>query len=132
SENKAAAVVAHILLEMDERRLYEHLGDFTSIRVYAFKRFRYSYSKTRDLIETARNVRTQPLIRAAWEAGDVPWTAARTAARGVVAEPEKEALWAERLQTLSVRALERFLHEALGEEPTVRRVYEVPESQVHL
>ena len=48
----------------------------------------------------------QPLLREAFEAGQVDWTKAVLASRAIEQEPEREAYWLKAAQELKSRALE--------------------------
>ena len=69
---------------------YLSLG-FGSVQAYAKERMDWGVSKVRALLELHGRLGRQPLIAAAFRAGDIDWSKAVLASRAVDREPEREA-----------------------------------------
>ena len=93
------------LARMKESRGYLSLG-FGSVQAYAWERFEWGASKVKPLLELHGRLPQQPLLREAFEAGQVDWTKAVQASRAIEREPEREAYWLKAAQELKSRALE--------------------------
>lgn len=116
SSNELQARIANLLLELDERGGALLLG-YADIGAYGRAALDYSQRKTRDLVTTARRLRSQPLLREEFEKGAIEWTKARTAAAAVELDPGNEASWRDRALSLSSRQLEIEAAHARGEDP---------------
>jgi hypothetical protein len=90
---------------MKESRAYLSLG-FSSVQAYAWERFEWGAGKVKSLLELHGRLPRQPLLREAFEAGQVDWTKAVLASRAIEQEPEREAEWVKATQELSSRKLE--------------------------
>ncbi len=106
------------LARMKESRGYLSLG-FGSVQAYAWERFEWGAGKVKALLELHGRLPRQPLLREAFEAGQVDWTKAVQASRAIEREPEREAYWLEAAQELKSRALEAEVAGKTGAE--VRR-----------
>ena len=125
SQSKEAEI-ARALLEMKRRGLFRYLG-YPRVQDYAWCELDISRGKARALVETAEALEKLPKLEAAFRAGDVSWTKARTVAR--VATPDTDEHWLGRARALSSRGLEREVAEAKGEKPRVRITLELSETE---
>jgi hypothetical protein len=105
ARNVAIADLVFRLREMGDTRLYEWLGH-PSLAAYAFDVAGYSGSTTRELVAMAKRLDALPEIRAAFEAGKLEWTKARTAS-AAAARDGNEELWLRLAKMLTSRQLER-------------------------
>lgn len=103
---------------------YLSLG-FASVQAYAKARVGWGSSKVKSLLELHGRLPHQPLIAAAFEAGEVDWSKAVLASRAASKEPEREADWLRAAQTLSSRKLEVLACGKTGEEPRRGRWFEL-------
>ena len=96
--------IAYWLLEIEERGLHKKRW-FSSISDYALELIGIKPRKAQYLVFIASRLEKLPLIRAAFDSGELSWTKAREITG--VATPETEAEWLEKARTLSNRDLER-------------------------
>jgi hypothetical protein len=118
----AEAEVARALLEMKRRGLYKRLG-YSRISDYAEVELDLRRGKAKDLVEVAARCEELPKVRAAFEAGELPWTKARQVVR--VATVATEEHWLNEARMLSNRGLESAVARAKGEAPKVRVTLEL-------
>lgn len=112
--NASQAKIAHRLARMKETRAYLSLG-CSSVRDYAWKAIGWRSGKVKALLGLLERLPGQPLIGAAFRAGELDWTKAVLSSRGAAREPEREAEWLSHGLELSNRELERKLAEESGE-----------------
>jgi len=130
--NEDLARIAGRLAELHRSRGCLSLG-FASVQAYAKKRLDWGAGKVKALLELEARLGEQPLIRAAFEAGDVDWSKAVLASRAAQQEPEREANWLQDAQELSSRELEAKVCGRTGEEPRRGRWFELtPEEEAVL
>ena len=106
--------IAHWLLEIDRRRLFEERG-FSSLGDYAMELCGIKPRKARYLVLVAKRLERLPAIRDAFDSGALSWTKAREITK--VATPANEAEWLERARVLSNRELEKAVREQDGAGP---------------
>ncbi len=111
---QAEAELARALREMADRGLYRYLG-YPRIQAYAEAVLGIPGGKAKALVELARKLDRLPRLRAAFEAGEISWTKARTVTRA--ATPETEERWIGKALELTNRRLEISVAQANGEEP---------------
>lgn len=115
SQRRADYVIATLLVEFAEGRLYRQLG-YASVINYADVALGLSPRVTRDWLALGRAIVDLPVLSAALQAGVIDWTKARELVR--VATPETEQAWVERAQNVSCRAIEsEVAHALVGELP---------------
>jgi hypothetical protein len=96
------------LAAMRERGGYREFG-YANVYDYANARFGFGARKTRYLVALGRKIESLPKIREALASGKLGWCkAARVAA---VATTDNEAMWLESALALSVKDLERRMHD---------------------
>lgn len=103
---------ARSLAENATSGLFEELT-YSSITAHSKAVFGYSPTKTRDLVRIIR--KSPPKTRAAFDAGLLPWTAARELIK--VATDENEEEWLGRAARLSVDELRLEVAVAMGKQP---------------
>lgn len=104
------------LAAMRERGGFREFG-YSNIYDYANARFGFGPRKTRYLVALGRKIEALPQIREALANGKLGWTkAARVAA---VATSENEAMWLESALALTVRDLERRIHDGTDAPATI-------------
>ncbi len=113
-QNRDLARIVYLLAKLEEERAYLELG-FGCLYDYAFDRLSWGYSKVRDLTALARRLPRMPLLRAAFEAGELDWTKAVVAGRRIDKAPHEEAHWVEQARRKNARQLEQQASE--GEDP---------------
>jgi hypothetical protein len=116
--NQNLARITARLAALRESLGYLSLG-FASVQAYAKARVDWGSGKVKSLLELHGRLPRQPLLAAAFEAGEVDWSKAVLASRAVDKEPEREAYWLKAAQTLTSRALEAKVCGKTGE--TLRR-----------
>jgi 5-methylcytosine-specific restriction endonuclease McrA len=89
--------------ELMRRRLYRDCG-YSSIHAYAEAVLGFGQAKTYQFIRLAEALDGLPELRASVEAGEMPWTKARSVA--AVATPRSEGQWIALAKTSSARQLE--------------------------
>ncbi len=114
--NQDLARITARLAALRESLGYLSLG-FASVQAYAKARVDWGSGKVKSLLELHGRLPRQPLLAAAFEAGEVDWSKAVLASRAVDKEPEREAYWLKAAQTLTNRALEAKVCGRTGEEP---------------
>ncbi len=95
--------------ELMRRRLYRDCG-YSSIHAYAEAVLGFGQAKTYQFIRLAESLDGLPQLRASVEAGEMPWTKARSVA--AVATPRSEDQWIALAKTSSVRQLEERVRES--------------------
>jgi hypothetical protein len=90
--------------ELMRRRLYRDCG-YSSIHAYAEAVLGFGQAKTYQFIRLAESLEGLPQLRACVEAGEMPWTKARSVA--AVATPRSEGQWIALAKASSARQLER-------------------------
>ncbi len=118
--NEYHAELAFELLEMDEERLYVPLG-FRSTGAYSAAVTGESPGKTSQLLAIARRLQKFPRMRAAFLAGEIQWTKARTAAKAAERDGEEE-VWTELSRSLTSRELERLASTPDEDRPRLERL----------
>ncbi len=105
--------MAYWLLEADRRSLHTKRG-FSSIGDYAMELIGVKPQKAQYLVFIADRLEKLPVIAAAFNAGELPWTKAREIVRVATLETEQE--WLEKAKKLSNRDLEKAVrkHEGTG------------------
>lgn len=126
NRNQLKAELASLILHMDEKGLHRHLG-FASVIAYASQALGWSPGHTRDVLAMARRLVALPKLRAKFESGAATWTSVRAAAS--VATPEDEDVWVERVDTWTVRDLERAAKAKQGKPLTLTWKLELTEEQ---
>jgi len=106
--DRSEQLICEYLVEMRDRRGHEQFG-FVNIWDYAAERFGFSERKTRYLLGLGVKLKRLPKIREALASGKLGWSKASKVA--TVATTEDEAMWLDSALSLSVRALERKIHE---------------------
>jgi hypothetical protein len=94
--------------ELMRRRLYRDCG-YSSIHAYAEAVLGFGQAKTYQFIRLAESLDKLPQLRASVEAGEMPWTKARSVA--AVATPRSEDQWIELAKQSSARQLEARIRE---------------------
>ena len=122
--NKDQAQIVDRLAVLKESRAYLSLG-FPSIQAYAKQRLGWGAGKVKALLELHARLPRRPLLREAFEAGEVDWSKAVLAARATELEPEREADWLKAAQELSSRELEARVCGKTGEEVRRGRWFEL-------
>jgi len=89
--------------ELMRRRLYRDCG-YSSIHTYAEAVLGFGQAKTYQFIRLAESLDGLPQLRASVEAGEMPWTKARSVA--AVATPRSEGQWIALAKTSSTRQFE--------------------------
>jgi hypothetical protein len=98
--------------ELMRRRLYRDCG-YSSIHAYAEAVLSFGQAKTYQFIRLAEALDGLPELRASVEAGEMPWTKARSVA--AVATPRSEGQWIALAKTSSARQLEARIRESRRE-----------------
>ncbi len=98
--------------ELMRRRLYRDRG-YSSIHAYAEAVLGFGQAKTYQFIRLAESLDGLPQLRASVEAGEMPWTKARSVA--AVATPRSEGQWIALAKASSARQLEARIRESRGE-----------------
>ncbi|MBM4117091.1 HNH endonuclease [bacterium] len=98
--------------ELMRRRLYRDCG-YASIHAYAEAVLGFGQAKTYQFIRLAESLDSLPQLRASVEAGEMPWTKARSVA--AVATPRSEGQWIAIAKTSSARQLEVRIRESRRE-----------------
>ncbi len=98
--------------ELMRRRLYRDCG-YSSIHAYAEAMLGFGQAKTYQFIRLAESLDGLPQLRASVEAGEMPWTKARSVA--AVATPRSEDQWIALAKTSSARQLEERIRESRSE-----------------
>ncbi len=98
--------------ELMRRRLYRDCG-YSSIHAYAEAVLGFGQAKTYQFIRLAESLSELPQLRASVEAGEMPWTKARSVA--AVATPRSEGQWIALAKTSSARQLEARIRESRRE-----------------
>ncbi len=110
------ATITTRLSALRESLGYLSLG-FSSVQAYAMDRVGWGPGKVRSLLELHGRLPNQPLVAAAFEAGEVDWSKAVLASRAVNRDPMREAEWLEAAQTLTSRKLEAKVCGKTGRSP---------------
>jgi len=100
--------------ELMRRRLYRDCG-YSSIHAYAEQVLGFGQAKTYQFIKLAESLSELPQLRASVEAGEMPWTKARSVA--AVATPRSEGQWIALAKTSSARQFEARIRESRSEAP---------------
>jgi 5-methylcytosine-specific restriction endonuclease McrA len=95
--------------ELMRRRLYRDCG-YSSIHAYAEAVLGFGQAKTYQFIRLAESLDGLPQLRASVEAGEMPWTKARSVA--AVATPRSEGQWIALAKASSARQLETQIRES--------------------
>jgi 5-methylcytosine-specific restriction endonuclease McrA len=95
--------------ELMRRRLYRDCGH-SSIHAYAEAVLGFGQAKTYQFIRLAESLDGLPQLRASVEAGEMPWTKARSVA--AVATPRSEGQWIALAKASSARQLEARIRES--------------------
>ena len=95
--------------ELMRRRLYRDCG-YSSIHAYAEAVLGFGRAKTYQFIRLAEALDGLPELRASVEAGEMPWTKARSVA--AVATPRSEGQWIALAKASSARQLESQIRES--------------------
>lgn len=103
--------IAYWLLEIDQRGLHTKRG-FSSIGDYAMELVGIKPRKAHYLVFIASRLEKLPMIREAFDAGELPWTKAREITS--VATAETEADWLAKARALSNRDLEKQVRRHTG------------------
>ncbi len=111
---QAEAELARALREIADRGLCRHLG-YPRIHAYAEAVLGIFGGKAKALVKLARKLDHLPRLRAAFEAGEIPWTKVRTVTRA--ATPEGEERWIGKALALTSPGLKIAVAQANGEEP---------------
>ncbi|MBM4119075.1 HNH endonuclease [bacterium] len=98
--------------ELMRRRLYRDCG-YASIHAYADAVLGFGQAKTYQFIKLAESLSELPQLRASVEAGEMPWTKARSVA--AVATPRSEGQWIALAKASSARELEAKIRESRSE-----------------
>ncbi len=98
--------------ELIRRRLYRDCG-YSSIHAYAEAVLGFGQAKTYQFIRLAESLDGLPRLRASVEAGEMPWTKARSVA--AVATPRSEVQWIALAKASSARQLESKIRESRRE-----------------
>ncbi len=98
--------------ELMRRRFYRDCG-YASIHAYAEAVLGFGQAKTYQFIRLAESLDGLPQLRASVEAGEMPWTKARSVA--AVATPRSEDQWIALAKTSSARQLEARIRESRSE-----------------
>jgi hypothetical protein len=98
--------------ELMRRRLYRDCG-YSSIHAYAEAVLGFGQAKTYQFIRLAESLSELPQLRASVEAGEMPWTKARSVA--AVATPRSEDQWIALAKASSARQLEARIRESRRE-----------------
>ncbi len=98
--------------ELMRRRLYRDCG-YSSIHAYAEAVLGFGQAKTYQFIRLAEALDGLPELRASVEAGEMPWTKARSVA--AVATPRSEGQWIALAKASSARQLEARIRESRSE-----------------
>jgi 5-methylcytosine-specific restriction endonuclease McrA len=98
--------------ELMRRRLYRDCG-YSSIHAYAEAVLGFGQAKTYQFIRLAESLDGLPELRASVEAGEMPWTKARSVA--AVATPRSEGQWIALAKASSARQLEARIRESRSE-----------------
>ena len=122
--NKDRVLLVTRLAALKEARGYLSLG-FPSVQAYAKSRLGWGAGKVRALLSLSTRLPQRPLLREAFEAGELDWTKAVLACRATEHEPEREAEreaeWLRAAGELSSRQLEAKVAEASGVSEEERR-----------
>ncbi len=100
--------------ELMRRRLYRDCG-YSSIHAYAEAVLGFGQAKTYQFIRLAESFDELPQLRASVEAGEMPWTKARSVA--AVATPRSEGQWIALAKASSARQLEARIRESRSKAP---------------
>jgi hypothetical protein len=114
--NRGLARILDRLVELHETRGYLALG-FAGVKAYARDRLGWGAAKTKSLLQLADRLRGLPLLRNAFETGELDWTKAVLASRAARREPTEERRWLDAALSLDSRALEAKVADRTGEEP---------------
>jgi hypothetical protein len=98
--------------ELMRRHLYRDCG-YSSIHAYAEVVLGFGQAKTYQFIRLAESLDGLPQLRASVEAGEMPWTKARSVA--AVATPRSEGQWIALAKASSTRQLEARIRESRSE-----------------
>ncbi len=98
--------------ELMRRRLYRDCG-YSSIHAYAEAVLGFGQAKTYQFVRLAESLDGLPELRASVEAGELPWTKARSVA--AVATPRSEGKWIALAKASSARQLESQIRESRRE-----------------
>jgi hypothetical protein len=112
--NQDRARILTRIAALQETGGYRSLG-FTSVQAYAWKRLGWGTAKVKSLLTLHGRLPKRPLLRAAFEAGDVDWSKAVLVGRAVEREPDREAEWLKAAKPLSCRALEAKVSKRVAE-----------------
>ena len=118
--NKDRVVLVARLAALKASRGYLSL-DFPSVQAYAASRLGWGAGKVKALLSLHTRLPQRPLLREAFEAGELDWTKAVLACRGAEQEPEREAEWLKAAGELSSRQLEAKVAESSGASEEERR-----------
>ena len=105
--------IAYWLFEIEERSLHKERG-FSSIGDYAMELIGIKPRKAQYLVFIASRLEKLPLIREAFDSGELSWTKAREITG--VATAETEAEWLDKARALSNRDLEREARRHAGQD----------------
>ena len=118
--NKDRVLLVARLAALKEARGYLSLG-FPSVQAYAKSRLGWGAGKVKALLSLTTRLPQRPLLREAFEAGELDWTKAVLACRAAEHAPEREAEWLRAAGELSSRQLEAKVAEASGVSELLRR-----------
>ena len=88
--NEDQARIVARLARLQESRGFRSLG-FPSVQAYAAKRLAWGAGKAKAMLTLHGRLPERPLVRKAWESGELDWTKAVLVARVCEKEPQREA-----------------------------------------
>jgi hypothetical protein len=130
------ARLAYLLVEIRDQGLHEALGESTIAKYAVTRGVTGSRTHARDLLLVGERVRKWPLIKAAFDRGELDWTKLREGLRALERTghlPGEVERWLQRVRECTARKLEELAARACGQEPAVTQTFRhAPERQARL